>query len=481
MAKRNATLLTNRVCKNVEKQTRRYHIWDGDLTGFGLRIEPSGTKTFIVKYRANGGGRRATQKVVTIGRLGVLTPELARRHAKKILGCVALGDDPAAELQARRRQMRMSELIALYENEGCFIQRGKRQGHPMKERTKKYTLSRLRHHVLPLLGRNVVFEIGATEIERFFRDVEEGKTAKRERLGPRRIITVRGGEGAARKAFRDLSAVFSFAVRREIIERNPCDRAAVRKTDNQKERYLTLAEVQRLGQAIDDLASEAVNDKALDIMRLWALTGCRRDEIAGLKWAEVDFEHGCLRFADTKTGKSVRPLGSAAIAVLRAIARSDDSEHVFPAETGEGFFQGYKTPWRRAIEKADLPGVSPHTLRHTMGSTAISSGEALAFTGAILGHASLRSTAIYAHVQNEPARRVADRVSERIAAALAGAQAVVAEVEIETADSDDQLLCAVAKALAVKSEDANRLRALLKLFVPAAPVPDRDALQLLQA
>jgi len=62
---------------------------------------------------------------------------------------------------------------------------------------------------------------------------------------------------------------------------------------------------------------------------------------------------------------------------------------------------------------------------------------------------------------------------------LAGAQAVVSDEYIEAADSGDQLLAAVAKALAVKSEDADRPRALLKLFVPAAPVPDRDALHLL--
>lgn len=466
MATRNATPLTNRVCNVAEKRSRRYHIWDSHLTGFGLRVEPSGTKTFIAKYRANGGGRRATQKVVTIGRLGLLTPELARRQARKILGAVALGEDPAADLQAQRCQMKVSELVELYEKEGCFIQRGKRQGFPMKERTKQYMLSRLRHHVLPLLGRRLVCEVAVGDVERFFRDVAEGKTAKQGKLGPRRIVKVRGGEGAARRAFRDLSAMFSFAIRRGILDRNPCEKAAVRKTDNEKTRFLTLAEVQRLGEAFDELAAAGTNRKALDIMRLWALTGCRRDEIAGLKWDEVDFEHGCLRLADTKTGKSVRPLGSAAITVLRGIASTPESDYVFPAETGEGFFRGYKTPWKLAIEMAGLPGVSPHTLRHTMASTAISSGEALAFAGAILGHASLRSTMIYAHVQNGPARQVADRVSERIAAALAGAQAVVTEADNCAADSDEQLLLAVARALAEDNEDAHRLRALLKLFVP---------------
>ena len=55
-----------------------------------------------------------------------------------------------------------------------------------------------------------------------------------------------------------------------------------------------------------------------------------------------------------------------------------------------------------------------------MGSTAVSSGEALALTGAILGHANARSTSLYAHVQNDPSRRGADRVSKQIASALAG-------------------------------------------------------------
>jgi integrase len=65
-----------------------------------------------------------------------------------------------------------------------------------------------------------------------------------------------------------------------------------------------------------------------------------------------------------------------------------------------------------------LPGVTPHTLRHTIGSAAVSSGETLAMTGALLGHADNRSTSIYAHMQQDPARRAADRVVAPIATAL---------------------------------------------------------------
>src|SRR3546814_20130966 len=110
--------------------------------------------------------------------------------------------------------MRIAELGDRYEKEGCYIQRGKRQGEAMKPLPKQYTLARLRHHVVPLLGSRRVSEVNAGDIERFFRDVEAGKTARDDKIGPRRRIVVRGGAGAARKGVRDLSAVISFARRK---------------------------------------------------------------------------------------------------------------------------------------------------------------------------------------------------------------------------------------------------------------------------
>lgn len=314
----------------------------------------------------------------------------------------------------------MTGLIDLYEKEGCVIQRGKRQGEAMKSTTKAYTLARLRHHVVPLLGTRRAPEVNPGDIERFVADVTAGKTAKDEKIGPRKRIIVRGGAGAARKVVRDLSAVFSFARRSEIVASNPCETAAVRKTDNRRERYLTLGEVARLGAALSDLEAEGANAKAINIARLWALTGCRRSEIAGLRWSEVHLDEGVLILNDSKTGKSVRPLGAAAIKLLKSIGKTAGSDFVFPAERGDGHFQGVKNAWSKAIARAKLPGVTPHTLRHTIGSTATSTGEALALTGAILGHANPRSTAIYAHVQLDPSREAAERVSGTIASALAG-------------------------------------------------------------
>ena len=198
------------------------------------------------------------------------------------------------------------------------------------------------------------------------------------------------------------------------------ERAAIRKTDNRRDRFLTLEEVSRLGAAFDEVEAAGANAKAVAIVRLWALTGCRRDEIAGLQWSEIDLERGMLVLADSKTGKSIRPLGAAAITILQGMSRDPESEFVFPAEMGFGHYQGAKQLWQKVIVKAGLLGVTPHTLRHTMGSTAVSFGEDLALTGAILGHANPRSTAIYAHVQHDPSRRAADRVTNRLADALAG-------------------------------------------------------------
>jgi integrase len=159
---------------------------------------------------------------------------------------------------------------------------------------------------------------------------------------------------------------------------------------------------------------------AVNQARLWALTGCRRNEIAGLKWGEVDFERSLLILGDTKTGRSIRPLGAAALALLNDLrAKSEEKAvFVFPAVRGDGFYVGTKRVWPEVVKKANLEGVTPHTLRHTLGSAAASAGEALLMVGSILGHANARSTQIYAHIAHDPAKLAADRVTGPLAEAL---------------------------------------------------------------
>lgn len=416
--------LSKRTIDAVEPRATRYEIWDADLTGFGLRVETSGRKTFLIRYRTDGGGRKATRRSMVVGQYGKVTPEEARRKARQLLGSVANGDDPAAGRTAKRREMTVAELLVEYETRGCVVQRGKRQGIAMKPLTKAYTMARLNHHVLPLLGKRRVSDVRSSDIVRFVADVAAGKTAADAKNEKGVRVIVRGGEGAARKVVRDLSAVFTFAQRSEIVSDNPCEHAAVNKTDNQRKGFLTLDQVRMLGAALLALEAEGTNPKATNIARLWALTGCRRNEIAALKWREIDVDRASLIFGDSKTGFSMRPLNQAAMTLLAGITKTAGSDYVFPAERGDGFYQGTKRVWPAAIKRANLGGITPHTLRHTLGSTSVSSGESLEMTGALLGHANMRSTQVYAHLQADPSLRVANRVGKAIDTALKGGKNV---------------------------------------------------------
>lgn len=431
-----AIRLDKRSVEKLAPAAARYIVWDATDAGFGIRIEPSGRKTFVVRYLAEGGGRGAPQRQVTLGPFPAMSVAEARDAARDVRADVRKGGDPVAAKTAHRREITVAALIDLYEAEGLVVQRGTRLDAPMKPMTARYTVARLRNHVIPLLGSRRLSEIKPRDIVAFVAAVASGRTAKDQKIGPRARVIVKGGEGAARKVVRDLSAVFTFAQRRELVSANPVAAAGVSKTDGRRklEDCLSVDDVQRLGAALVELESEGVNRKAVDIARLWALTGCRRNEIAGLRWSEVDRERGLLVLDDTKTGRSVRPLSAAALTLLEAIrARSiaegerpegdrntDASHFVFPAERGEGFYQGTKRVWPVALKRAGLPHVAPHTLRHSLGSAAASAGESLLMVGSLLGHANARSTEIYAHVAHDPARMAADRATAGIAAALTG-------------------------------------------------------------
>jgi len=132
-------------------------IWDDEIPGFGLRIGPTGAKTFVVRYRAEGGGRTAPQRLMSIGRYGVLTPDQARKKAKAVFGSVAQGDDPAGRHIAARRQLTVSELCDRYAKEGSLFP--SRNGTVKKQTTLKDDQTRIEAHIKPLLGHRRVSSV----------------------------------------------------------------------------------------------------------------------------------------------------------------------------------------------------------------------------------------------------------------------------------------------------------------------------------
>ena len=81
--------LTTRTVADAKPRDRRYIVWDDELTGFGVRVSPSGLRSFIVQYRAREGGRRAASRKQVLGHFPALTPARARSRAREVLRAVA--------------------------------------------------------------------------------------------------------------------------------------------------------------------------------------------------------------------------------------------------------------------------------------------------------------------------------------------------------------------------------------------------------
>ena len=96
--------ITKRAIDVLKPAEKPWIAWDDKLTGFGVRVHPTGAKSFIINYRTGDGGRKAPNKQVVLGRYGKLAPDQARRLAQTTLGKVAGGDDPAGE-RAEARAM----------------------------------------------------------------------------------------------------------------------------------------------------------------------------------------------------------------------------------------------------------------------------------------------------------------------------------------------------------------------------------------
>lgn len=401
--------ITKRFIDQLKPTDRDVVLWDSEMARFGVRVKPTGAMTYLVQYR-NSASR--TRKLA-LGRVGVLTPEEARQAARKALAVVSGGGDPSADRHAQRMDLTIAELVERYLAEGPASK-------PAKKKTSwSADASNLRRHVVPLLGRRQLAALTSDDVQKFQKDVTDGKTQKDEKTRKRGRAIVKGGPAAATRTTLVLSAMLQWATTRKFRTDNPGKGVKLNKP-TRRERFLSGPELARLGEAFAKAKQQGLNPNSLAILRLLLLTGARRNEIASLKWEHVDFERRALRLPDSKTGAKVVPLGAPALEILSALPHKEGSPWVFPAATGKGHHVGMPRVWRKLRASARLRDVRMHDLRHGFASIAVADGGSLYLVGKILGHAQAETTQRYAHLQLDPVRAVADRTSRKLAGALKG-------------------------------------------------------------
>ena len=394
---------------------RDVFVWDsgdGALKGFGVRVKPSGAVSYLVQYRTREGRTRR----LAFGRVGVLTPDQARKLAADKLKEVAEGGDPSADRhRARHDALTISDLSDLYLTEGQAEKPNKKASSWAAD------ASNIARHIKPLLGRKSARGLTQTEVAKFQADVAAGKSKADIKTGKRGRAIVEGGRGTAARSLAVLAAMLQFAVHRKLIADNPAKGVKLFKIET-KERFLSEAELARLADTIALMEREQrLSPRAAAAIRLLLLTGCRKSEILGLRWPWVDAPRGCLRLPDSKSGAKVVPLAAAALQLITELPRRGD--FVLPAAKGARHYTGLQKDWERVRARAGLPGVRIHDFRHSFASFGVAAGDTLYMIGKVLGHKQARVTEGYAHLQTDPLRAVADRAAAKIAAAIgAGAE-----------------------------------------------------------
>jgi integrase len=413
--------LTKRTVDALKPREKAYIAYDSELYLFGVRVMPSGHKSFIIEYRPHGGGRAVATRRLTLGAYGALTPDRARRAAQEALARVRLGEDPHAEKVRQRGSLTVGGLIDAFivEHVGKKCKAGTAYGYEI-------ALKRLR---------------------------DAHGSLKADALTRAHIAALHSSLAntpyAANRFLAVVSKCFSWATDRGLVPEghvNPASRIE-RYREQGHERFLTNEELARLGDVlregetiglpygVDESKPTAkhapkvgnrrvkLDPYAVAAVRLLILTGARFREILDAKWEHVDFERGILFLPDSKTGRKPVYLSAAALAIIASLPRLEGNPHLIAGMKDGAPRVDLKKPWAAITKAAGLEGLRIHDLRHSYASVGAGASLGLPIIGKLLGHSQAATTHRYAHLDADPLKRAAETIGATIVAAMGGASA----------------------------------------------------------
>lgn len=387
--------LTKTIVDTAQVIDRRYHIYDTEIPGFSVKIEPSGSKIYVFDYRSGSGGREAPKKRLKIGKHGVLTVEQARLKAKEYAAQVALGDDPADQREAEKGKNLVKDVIKRYQTEYIV--------HHNKPSTVKGKNEVIRTLILPRFRNDAIEDITRKDVQEWHGKLHYTPiTANRALACISHLMSVCEDWG-----IRDPNT-------------NPC-LGIKRYKENKRDRYLSEEELRRLIETIDKCEADGTEEKNMMIFfRLMIYTGARQGELLTAKWEYVNYEESSLDLPDSKTGKKQVDLSPPAMAEIEKLERMVGNPYLFP-----GYFVGVKEKlgrhhsppnemWHRIIKRAGITNLRKHDLRHAYASFGLMAGLSLEEIGQLLGHLTPQTTKRYSHLVKSHRKRISDAIGAKI-------------------------------------------------------------------
>ena len=379
--------ITKRVIDASAPESKTRYLWDSELGGFGVKILPSGRKTFIVQYRMGGRGKRTRR--VTIGVHGSISADQARSAAKKTLALVAIGTDPLAERDEERAALKVSDVIELF--------------------TKEHVEAKLSDNTISAYEAIARLHLSDDFKKMNIRDVTRQDVA-------RLHFSLRKSHTMANKTLAYLSKLFNWSEKFGYRDdhTNPC-RHIDKFKEERRERFLSPEEQERLWKVLDRAEEENLTTLYhVGALRVIILSGARLREILHMKWEYADLQRGVIRLPKSKTGAKNIYLNQTAIDVIKSMPKQRGNPYVFCGLVPGQPIHEMQKAWQRIRKLADIEDVRIHDLRHTFASVAVMNGMSLPVVGALLGHSQPRTTARYAHLAVDPLLEAAELVGEKL-------------------------------------------------------------------